>query len=153
MATPLWVCYPKPGCAAKPNRPGVVERRAEALPRFVVLAHDWPTPHWDLLLEAGPVLKAWRLLAEPGVGRVVAAEPNSDHRLLYLDYEGPLSGGRGSVRRWDAGTFEGEVGGAGWRVRFVGRRLVGVGEMRGYGVRWVFGVLSRGGSAQSRVQS
>ena len=43
------------------------------MPRFVILAHDWPTPHFDLLLEAGAVLKAWRLLAEP-VGPV-PAEP------------------------------------------------------------------------------
>jgi DNA polymerase Ligase (LigD) len=62
--------------------------------------------HWDFLLEAGRSLRAWRLLAEPGPGREVPAEPNADHRLLYLDYEGPVSGDRGNVRRWDAGTFE-----------------------------------------------
>lgn len=76
------------------------------MPRFVILEHDWPARHWDFLLEAGPVLRAWRLLAEPGPGRAVPAEPNFDHRPLYLDYEGPLSGGRGAVRRWDAGTFD-----------------------------------------------
>ncbi|WP_439626513.1 DNA polymerase ligase N-terminal domain-containing protein [Gemmata sp.] len=76
------------------------------MPRFVILAHDWPTPHWDLLLEAGPVLRAWRLLAEPAAGRAVPAEPNADHRLHYLDYEGPVTGGRGTVTRWDAGTFD-----------------------------------------------
>jgi hypothetical protein len=36
---------------------------------------------------------------------VVAAEANGDHRLDYLTYEGPVSGGRGTVARWDAGTF------------------------------------------------
>jgi hypothetical protein len=76
------------------------------MPRFVILEHDWPTRHWDFLLEAGSVLRAWRLLAEPSLGKAVPAEPNADHRLFYLDYEGPVSGGRGSVRRWDAGTFE-----------------------------------------------
>ena len=25
---------------------------------------------------------------------------------MYLDYEGEISGGRGSVQRWDHGTFE-----------------------------------------------
>jgi hypothetical protein len=84
-----------------PDRP-----KAIPMPRFVVLEHDWPTPHWDLLLESGPVLRAWRLLAEPGAGRAVPAEPNADHRPLYLEYEGPVSGGRGAVRRWDAGTFD-----------------------------------------------
>jgi hypothetical protein len=76
------------------------------MPRFVILEHDWPTLHWDFLLEAGSVLRAWRLLGEPGMGRRCAAEPNADHRSLYLDYEGPVSGNRGNVRRWDAGTFD-----------------------------------------------
>ena len=74
--------------------------------RFVILTHDWPFPHWDFLVEAGAVLRAWRLLAEPGAGSDVAAEPNFDHRLFYLDYEGPVSGGRGAVARYDAGTCE-----------------------------------------------
>jgi hypothetical protein len=74
------------------------------VPRFVILEHDWPARHWDLLLEFGPVLRAWRLLSEPDVA--VPAEPNADHRLLYLEYEGPVSGDRGRVSRWDAGTFE-----------------------------------------------
>jgi hypothetical protein len=76
------------------------------MPRFVILHHDWPTPHWDFLLEAGPVLRAWRLLSEPAAGRTVPAEPNADHRPFYLDYEGPVSGDRGTVRRWDSGTFD-----------------------------------------------
>jgi DNA polymerase Ligase (LigD) len=76
------------------------------MPRFVILEHDWPTTHWDFFLEAGPVLRAWRLLAEPAAGKEVPAEANAEHRLLYLDYEGPVSGDRGHVRRWDAGTFE-----------------------------------------------
>lgn len=74
------------------------------MPRFVLLAHDWPAPHLDLLLEAGPVLRAWRLLGEPGAG-AIPAEPNADHRVLYLDYEGEVSGGRGAVVRRDAGRF------------------------------------------------
>jgi hypothetical protein len=74
------------------------------MPRFVILAHDWPAPHWDFLVEAGGVLRAWRLLGEPRLDVDIAAEPNYDHRLLYLEYEGPLTGGRGSVARWDNGT-------------------------------------------------
>lgn len=76
------------------------------MPRFVILEHDWPTPHWDFFLEAGAVLRAWRLLAEPAPGRAVLSEPNAEHRPFYLDYEGPVSGDRGRVARWDAGTFE-----------------------------------------------
>jgi hypothetical protein len=75
------------------------------MPRFTVLEHDWPMLHWDLFLEAGTVLRAWRLLTEPAPGRSVSVEVGANHRLLYLDYEGPVSGGRGSVRRLDAGSF------------------------------------------------
>jgi hypothetical protein len=75
------------------------------MPRFVVLEHDWPAPHFDFLLEAGDLLRAFRLDDAPTSG-VNAAEANFDHRKLYLDYEGEVSGGRGTVRRWDAGTFE-----------------------------------------------
>jgi hypothetical protein len=99
------------------------------VPQFVILAHDWPEPHFDLLLEAGPVLKAWRLLAEPAMNVAVPAEPNADHRAVYLDYEGPVSGGRGDVIRWDNGTYEGRVGGATWQVEWSGGRLRGVAGM------------------------
>lgn len=76
------------------------------MPRFAILEHDWPTPHWDFLLESGPVLRSWRLLSEPTVGVAVPVEKNAVHRLLYLDYEGPVSGDRGTVSRWDSGIFE-----------------------------------------------
>lgn len=62
--------------------------------------------HWDFLLEAGPVLRAWRLRAEPSPGLAIPADPNFDHRRVYLDYEGPIAGERGCVHRWDAGDFE-----------------------------------------------
>jgi hypothetical protein len=76
-----------------------------ALPRFVVLAHDWPEPHFDLMLEDGPVLLTWRLTDPPVVGRAIPAERIANHRICYLTYEGPVSGGRGSVRRVDGGTY------------------------------------------------
>jgi hypothetical protein len=76
------------------------------MPRFAILAHDHPVPHWDLFLESGPALRSWRLLSQLSPGVPVAAEPGHDHRLLYLDYEGPVSGGRGTVRRIDAGPFD-----------------------------------------------
>jgi len=109
--------------------------------RFVILAHDWPTPHWDLLLEAGPVLKAWRLLADPTGGATVAAWPNYDHRLLYLDYEGPLSGERGSVTRWDAGTYDGELHDE-WTVTLMGTRVAGIASMRRAATGWEFSITS-----------
>jgi hypothetical protein len=97
------------------------------MPRFVILEHDHPALHWDLLLEAGPVLRAWRLAAPPAAGAAVAAEASFDHRLLYLDHEGPVGGGRGRVTRWDGGTFAWEEDAADRvRVRLAGGRLRGV---------------------------
>jgi len=95
--------------------------RSVAVPRFVILHHDHPVPHWDLFLEAGAVLKAWRLFAEPRPDADIPAEANSDHRLPYLDYEGPVSGGRGTVTRVQAGTFAGELGQT-WAVAWNGGR-------------------------------
>lgn len=74
------------------------------MPRFAILTHDHPFLHWDFLLEWGEHARTWRLLEEPGIGSV-AAERIADHRLLYLDYEGPVSGGRGHVKQWDQGIF------------------------------------------------
>jgi hypothetical protein len=96
------------------------------MPRFAILAHDHPAPHWDLFLEAGALLRAWRLPAPLAAGAPVPAEPAVDHRLAYLDYEGPVPGGRGSVTRVDAGEF-------GWEadapdqltVRLNGQRFIG----------------------------
>jgi hypothetical protein len=99
------------------------------MPRFVLLYHDCPADvprpsHCDLMLQSGDVLWTW-VLAElprdwaalatrrPGTGRLkiaatnaVVAERLADHRLAYLDYEGPVSGDRGSVLRLDGGTFD-----------------------------------------------
>jgi DNA polymerase Ligase (LigD) len=75
------------------------------MPRFAILDHDHPFRHWDFLLQAGGVLRGWRLLAEPARDTAIAAEVLPDHRPLYLDYEGPVSRDRGRVIRWDAGTF------------------------------------------------
>ena len=73
--------------------------------RFVILEHDHPFLHWDLLLEDGDVLKSWRLLQAPETGVSVPAEHLPDHRLMYLDYEGPVSGNRGTVTRVAGGEY------------------------------------------------
>lgn len=75
------------------------------MPRFVVLEHDRPTLHWDLMLEVGLVLWTWRLDANPRAGGSCGAVRIADHRRLYLDYEGEVSGGRGTVKRVAAGEF------------------------------------------------
>ena len=78
---------------------------AITMPRFVILEHDHPHRHWDFMLETDGVLRAWRLAQPPLPGSIIDAECIFDHRLIYLDYEGPVSGNRGSVVRWDTGTF------------------------------------------------
>lgn len=74
--------------------------------RFVILEHNHPMLHWDLMLESENALRTWRLLEEPGIGKSVSSEPLADHRIEYLDYEGPVSGNRGVVKQWAGGTFE-----------------------------------------------
>jgi hypothetical protein len=76
------------------------------MPRFVLLEHDHPVQHWDLMLEMGPQLRTWRLSAPPAPGVQITAQSLGDHRMAYLDYEGPVSGGRGTVARWDRGVYE-----------------------------------------------
>jgi hypothetical protein len=73
--------------------------------RFAVLSHDHPAMHWDLLLQEGQVLRTWRLAHPPDTPGSIDAEPLPDHRLAYLDYEGPISGDRGQVTRWDRGEY------------------------------------------------
>ena len=95
-------------------------------PRFALVRHDCPDdyrdgPHWDLMLERGGVdaehrLATWSLLELPdpwaGPGdatshaAAVTAIQLTDHRAAYLEYEGPVSGDRGSVRRVAGGVLE-----------------------------------------------
>lgn len=42
----------------------------------------------------------------PSPGHPVLANSLHDHRLDYLQYEGPISGDRGRAWRWDAGQYE-----------------------------------------------
>jgi hypothetical protein len=79
------------------------------MPRFVILEHDHPALHWDLMLEADDVLQTWRLANPPEMeSDPIYTTALGDHRIVYLEYEGPVSGNRGAVRRWDAGLFDEE---------------------------------------------
>lgn len=76
--------------------------------RFVILHHTGiAVPHMDLLFEAEEAandLMSFRCPQWPPVlGDTWIETP--PHRTAYLDFEGPVSGGRGTVRRVDAGTI------------------------------------------------
>jgi hypothetical protein len=121
------------------------------MPRYVILDHDFPERHWDFMLEAGEVLRTWKLAAQPEVGRNSAAEASFDHRRLYLYYEGPVSGGRGTVACWDRGSFT-------WQCDSIDRVVVELAGQRCQGVvvltrsadgRWSF--LLRKAEGESRL--
>lgn len=62
--------------------------------------------HFDLMLESGESLRTWAVDRWPlNVGESCAALPLANHRIAYLDYEGPVSGDRGQVTRVEHGTF------------------------------------------------
>jgi len=94
------------------------------MPRFVLLYHRCPSgfgkpSHWDLMLERDGVLLTWSVAELPAEWRtesgsgltaaaeeLIAAQKLPDHRLAYLEYEGPLSDNRGAVARHDEGDYE-----------------------------------------------
>jgi len=93
--------------------------------RFVILAHSGQGPmHYDLMLARGRSLATWHLPCPPGdlpAARDVPVKKLPDHRLAYLDYEGPVSRGRGQVRRVAAGMYETiHVDAHHWLVRLAG---------------------------------
>ena len=96
------------------------------MPRFVILRHE-PGPqsdrplHWDLMLEMGDSLKTWSLPVQPDQVTTMVAVALPDHRKAYLQFEGPVSRGRGYVTRFDEGWYEHEVCSAvQYRLKLVG---------------------------------
>lgn len=70
----------------------------------VLLRHDLPdgTHHFDWLLQRDDVgpLVTFRLDRDMSLSDgAFEGDPLPDHRRIYLTYEGPVSGNRGSVRR------------------------------------------------------
>jgi hypothetical protein len=123
------------------------------MPRYVILEHDHPQLHWDFMLEVGGVLRTWRLAEPPPPGERVAASASFDHRTIYLDYEGPVSGGRGAVKAWDRGTFEaqGDVSSAERVVvNLRGTRLNGTAVLeRGAADEWWLALVSGEGEREA----
>ena len=76
------------------------------MPRFVIQQHSQKdTVHYDLMLEFADVLKTWRIPQSPD-SLPQTMEQIHDHRKLYLDYEGDISGNRGFVKIWDKGEYQ-----------------------------------------------
>lgn len=84
--------------------------------RFVVLHHRpgknsdrTGEVHFDWMFESDQVLRTWSTpvfdLLVAGSDTEVDCQPLSDHRTEYLDFEGEVSGGRGTVLRTFAGTY------------------------------------------------
>jgi hypothetical protein len=79
------------------------------MPRFVILEHHWNGVHWDVMFEVDGALRTWAVDRPIEVGVELPARALADHRIAYLDYEGPVSGGRGAVRRLDRGPYRARV--------------------------------------------
>lgn len=78
--------------------------------RFVILDHQLPATdarpsHWDLMLETPDGLVTFEALPFQAGQEVVRLRRLPNHRLAYLDYEGPISNNRGCVRRVDRGHY------------------------------------------------
>jgi hypothetical protein len=103
--------------------------------RFVILRHEMLGPqrdgvHFDFMLEVSGVLCTWALPEEPLPGREMVAEALADHRLEYLDYEGPVSHDRGHVTRWDWGNYQPLVDApTEVSVQLQGQRLLGTARL------------------------
>ena len=57
------------------------------------------------MFEVGGALRTWATEFAPDERQEGEALALPEHRLAYLEYEGPVSGGRGTVTRWDAGDY------------------------------------------------
>lgn len=106
-------------------------RKEKGAPRFVVQEHSARRLHWDLRLEHDGVAASWAIpngIPEtPEENR--KAVHTEDHPLDYLEWEGEIPQGEygaGTMKIWDAGTYELEK----WEpgkvmVEFHGERLQG----------------------------
>ncbi len=74
----------------------------------------------------GPTLPTWALERPPDDKAAQIAIRLADHRLAYLDYEGPLTSDRGHVERWDRGICSVlSLTEDCWQLHFQGERLTG----------------------------
>jgi bifunctional non-homologous end joining protein LigD len=94
-----------------PEPGGAAQATAAEGNRFVVQQHAATRLHWDLRLEHDGVLASWAvpngIPPDPADNRL--AVRTEDHPLEYLDFHGEIPKGQygaGTMKIWDAGTFE-----------------------------------------------
>lgn len=128
------------------------------MPRFVLLRHECPPEfekpsHWDFMLEVDGELHTWDLRELPkqwaqhfgatSTADHVIALPLPNHRREYLDFEGPISGNRGSVQCCDRGTYEVLQERIGFlKISIAGAYLQGNACLTQDGKKWLFNVNS-----------
>jgi hypothetical protein len=97
--------------------------------RFVIHKHTQGNEvHWDLMIEAGDILKTWRLDNPPEklAAETTKATPIFDHDKKFLIYQGPVNNGKGNVEIVDEGTCTIEsVNGNELKINFNGKTLRG----------------------------
>jgi hypothetical protein len=109
--------------------------------RFAILYHDGvANPHFDLMFESEPGSKlvTWRSPCWPLLQPVVLTKL-PDHRRDYLEYEGPVSGDRGQVKRISSGIctirkFDNE---AFWSIHFPDLQLPRLHIKHGFEDQWL----------------
>jgi bifunctional non-homologous end joining protein LigD len=77
--------------------------------RYVIQKHTQDEGvHWDLMLEAGEILRTYRLDIGPEeiLNRPATAEKIFDHSLRFLTYEGLVQNGTGTVKIEDRGIYK-----------------------------------------------
>lgn len=105
----------------------------ENLRQYVILHHVLADgEHWDFMLDQGQALATWQLASDPAslapadTQTAISARRIADHRRAYLDYEGPISRGRGTVTRVDRGIYElTRQTSSEWGIRLEGQLLSG----------------------------
>jgi hypothetical protein len=98
--------------------------------RYAILWHqDIDEPHYDLMFETAPgsSLATWRSAVWPIMSPTELVKLR-DHRPVFLNYQGSLSGDRGSVTQIEVGTCDIEISDPSywtisWPINSLPRRL------------------------------
>ena len=66
------------------------------------------TFHYDFLIKKNDILQCWQFssIANIEIGELIFCKKIFDHRLKYLNYQGPISNNRGKVQIIQNGFLE-----------------------------------------------